>query len=406
MKYNKITSESKDLVHPDKNQALKPLISDDSAEAIENIDKDLSILKIHSFNMTLILKNPYLEKYLYLEHLYCLNYKRNELLTLLNIDSRGDKSANVNGLSTSFYYDSADLYGWSNLLQTAHSLLDKKLTSNKTVIIDFLAANGRLAKKINQLALYNSPTVIGMDTSQQLAEQAQKANEIVFWASHETLPFKSDIADVTVAAYVFHSIPLSQREGLIESMKNPLRKGGLTIIYDFEKGGSTAKWYTEIVCPYRASGEPFLPLTRKQLGTLLNSFFKDTITEYIYDPFYLEGKEGQDAGSLKREFYSYIIELFNLQKLLPENVEKGDLINYRDLSYWQHIDTLLSPYFTLTKAEEKEIEAKGIVNNACDLINKFNVPFVEELTLKQVANNKICLIAPRVSLVGIGYDRD
>lgn len=390
-------------VQKNKIQPNEWLFNRNSRKTIADIGKDISILGIQSFNVSLLLENPWLEKYIYFKTLSSLDYKR-ELTNLLNIDQGGFEHGDLSGLYVTFQnsprYSSTRLCGWNNLLQIAFSSIGKKSELEDGLILDFLAGSGTLSKKVKQLTLDKTPTVIGIDVSKRMVDQAQKYKETVFWASCATHPFKRDIADVTVAAYGFHHVPLNQRDEFVSNMQKPLKKDGICIVHDFEEGSATARWYSEVIHSYRTVGHPYSHVTRPQLKQLLSPYFGNVTTKYLYDPFYLEGKEDQDIQSLKQEFYAYLIGLFNLEKLLPESVKMQNLINYTNLSYWKNIDKLLSPYFTLSDEEIKEIQDGKI--DRYDAVNKTDIPIVSNLTVTQLSNNRIGLIAPRVALIGIG----
>lgn len=326
------------------------LITKDLMDSSEDTSKDLSLLEIHNFNMTLSLKNIFFEKYLSAKHLSSQEYRR-ELEHLLNMDQGGFEHGDLSGLYVAFQnsprYSSTRLCGWKNLLDIAFSSISKRAALKDGLIIDFLAGSGTLSKRARQLEPFKSPTVIGLDVSKRMTKQALKHKETVFWASHKTHFFKDEIADVAVAAYGFHHVPLNERDSFVASMQKTLKKDGLCIIHDFEEGSATARWYSEVIHQYRTAGHPYSHVTYNHLQQLLIPYFKETEIKYLYDPFYLVGNIGQDAQSLKQEFYSYLIGLFNLEKLVPHGIRIENLNNYMNSSYWESIDNLLSPFFIL-----------------------------------------------------------
>jgi hypothetical protein len=375
---------------------------ENSMEIIEGIREDLSILRIHNFNMSLLSKYPYLEKYFDSENI-SLDYKRKELTNLLN---KQKKERLFNTIYKIFrllpHYSLTGVQGWSHSLQIAFSNFFQKTPSKELLVIDFSEGTRALTRKIHLLSSNSYITVIGMSHSMQIAYQARKNNQIVFCGNHKILPFKRESADIVAVSQEFPYTTPQQREKLIGDMKLLLKKEGLCIIQDFEEESTTAKWYREIIRSYGGDKSPSLQGTRKHLTQSLELYFKNIVTGYLYDPFYLEGEEGQDSYSLKCEFYASLIELYNLNKLLPKNISIKNLKGYKNVSYWENINKLLSPYFTLTKSEGKEVATPSLKKNVQGLIPKSTLPVVKKLTIFRYEDNKVVLVAPRVALVGIG----
>lgn len=354
----------------------------------------------------MIEKNPSVKKYIDIELIRSDNY--NTKLEQVNfIEQGGFDHEDLSGMYTAFQnssrYSSTRLCGWNNLLSFAFYHIQSQSELKEGVILDFLAGSGTLSKKVKQLVPNNFPTIIGLDVSKKMVERAQYYEEIVFWGSYAIHPFKNKIADVTIAAYGFHHVPLHQREDFLFSMQKTLKKNGMCILHDFEEGSATARWYSEIIHSYRFSGHPYKHVTTSGLQQLLKPYCKKVETKHIYDPFYLEGKKGQNEQSLRREFYAYLIGLFNLRKLLPDKVDIKGLNALEDQSYWRKIDKLFSSYFTLTDNEIKLIESQPVLQTIKKLECTTCIPVVNCLTIQQLHNNSLCLIAPRAALVGIGY---
>lgn len=370
------------------------------------ITNDKKFSQIIDFNRMLFLNNFWLEKYLQLHNISCASEKLG-IQNLLNMDQGGFDHGDLSGLYTSFQnsprYSSTRLCGWNNLLSIAFNALQESDALQNGLILDFLAGSGTLSKKVKQLLPNNRPNVIGIDVSKKMVERAQDYQEIVFWGSHEFNPFKQKIADVAIAAYGFHHVPIEERNNFVLSMQKTLKKGGVCILHDFEEHSPTAQWYSKIIHLYRSVGHPYPHVTDDHLTKLLNPHFEAVEIKYLYDPFYLESKEGQDVQSLKQEFYAYLICLFNLDKLLPNDLDIEHLAEYKNLSYWQNIEEIFTPSFTLEKEKLKRVESKAIIQRENGPKIGITIPQVDQLTIQFLPNNKICLIAPRIALVGIGY---
>ncbi|WP_375331734.1 hypothetical protein [Candidatus Tisiphia endosymbiont of Temnostethus pusillus] len=131
---------------------------------------------------------------------------------------------------------------------------------------------------------------------------------------------------------------------------------------------------------------------------LLNSQFENVDTKLIYDPFYLEALEGQSKENLIKEFYAYLISLFNLNRLLPANISFNELFNYEESSYWENINSLFISYFCLAPEElERITETQDILT-----LSQVNVPIVDKLSFVKTKDDKVAIVAPRSALIGLG----
>ena len=267
----------------------------------KNLRKSNIEFEFFHFNKLVLSKNSKIEKYLHFKSLECKEYRKG-LENLLDGDQGGFEHGGLSGLYNTFQnlprYNSTRLCGWNNLLSNAFDHISSRSSLKDALIVDFLAGSGTLAKRVRQLLSGETPNIIGIDVSKKMVECALDSNEAVFWASHEVHPFKNEMADITIAAYGFHHVPLTQRRSFVSAMHRPLKKGGLCIIHDFEEGSATARWYSEIIHLNRPEGHPYPHVTKGELRDLLTPNFQNTTTKYLYDPFYLEGKEAKMLDKL------------------------------------------------------------------------------------------------------------
>nr|CAG8536288.1 12456_t:CDS:2 [Entrophospora candida] len=291
---------------------------------------------------------------------------------------------------------------------------EKNLNKNheNLSIIDFLSGSGTLSKRLKILwkQEQNLPTVLGMDISEKMCQLARENGETVFWGSCRNHCFKKHIADTVIASYGVHHIPPQERKIFITSVYNILKENGVCLIHDFLEGHPSTRWYSEIIHKYRTYGHDCKHFTEEDMFSLFSEDFSTSEVRFIYNPFCLVGQKGQDENSLKQKFFSYLISLFNLSKLLPKPVTFEQIFHYKDVSYWKDVEEIFTPYFRISQSDIKRIDYfVKKTKNYEDILHPIEVPIFEELTIYPLSNQKIpdqatpCLVAPRMAIVGIGY---
>lgn len=363
----------------------------------------LNYVNLNDINISLFKKHSWINQHLMMSKLNANYYQG--LIELEEMDKGGFEHGDLSGLYIKYQddlrYHSTRFHGWQRLLNIMMENIALKTPTNNSVVIDFLAGSGTLGKRLKQLFKPNYlPKLMGLDVSSKMCEQALKSNEIVMWGSYKYHLFHHEIADAVIAAYGFHHVPLSERKMYVNKMHDLLRNEGVCILHDFEEGSQTAKWYSEIIHRYRPNGHDYPHITYESLTTLLCNF-KDVNIKKIYDPFYLEGVKGQNEQSLKQEFLSYLICLFNLQKLVPNYINIAELKNFDDRQFWLNIENILLPYFYLSEKELNSIELNEV--NPTTAIKIINIPICERFTIQPLSDNRLSIIAPRTALIGIGY---
>lgn len=298
-------------------------------------------------------------------------------------------------------YSKTRLLGYRNIF----SLLlndDTSIDNNiiKPLIIDFLAGSGTVSKRVKQLFIKNIPYVIGLDVSSQMCINAYSKKEIVFWSRHDSHLFRDNIADYVLAAYGFHHVPVHERTQFVNNMKKTLKKGGICLLHDFDEVSASSRFYSELIDINRPCGHKYQHFSSDSMRRLLSTNFNDYDVQYIYDPFYLESKMGQNEKSLKKEFFTYIISLFNLKKLLPKNYSYNTLIHNNNSVYWDEIEKTISPYLSLSEHEIKKVT--DFSDLYLDKLASIKVPLVNNLSTISLGDGRFAIIGPRVALIGHG----
>lgn len=264
-----------------------------------------------------------------------------------------------------------------------------ELTSD-SVVIDFLAGSGYLAKKLKQYWTQSTPPkVFGIDVSSSMVQQAGVNQEVVIRSYHGGHLFRDGSADYAISCYGTHHIPSEERENFVKAAYEVLKPGGKFILHDFEENSPTARWYSEVIHNYRLCGHPYKHFEQSEIIGLLGKYFSHAEVVKVYDPFVLDG---DDPTKLKREFFEYLINFFALEKLMGA---------WEDIDEWNKIDKILEDTFTF---EDKDMEDL-IQNSAVDgaVFSSEDVPIVSKITILPQGNGSYRLIAPRIAIAGIGY---
>ena len=201
-------------------------------------------------------------------------------------------------------------------------------------------------------------------------------------------------------------MPENERLSFVSSMYDVLKYEGICLLHDFVEGTSTEKFYSECIHKYRPNGHPYKHFTEDSFVNLMRPYFKEIETKLLYDPFYLEGRPGQDECSLKRECLAYIISLFNLRGLIPESINITDLFSYQNEEYWTEIEKILFSFFRLEEDEFKKIRHD---TKEFDIIpshlKNIQVPFVSSPTIKSINNACLAITLPRSALSCTGLKK-
>jgi len=365
------------------------------------ISENLDLTNLHFLDR---LKKSEIGNYIDQNMLYEASYqKKLHTLKYISMDGfeHGDLSSQYVYFQNDLRYKSARYFGWILLFKIINSV-QKPYINQKQFFIDFLAGSGTLSQRSKQLYTTNCPIVVGIDISKRMSKMAYEKGEIVFWGSYNCHIIKNNVADLAIAAHGFHHVPENQHPAFVLSMKNSLKHNGICLLQDYEEDSSTAKFYSQCVNKYRPGGHPTLSFTKESITKLMQPHFEEIKVHYLYDPFYLEGLEGQDEYSLKKECYSYLISLYNLRKLVPTSVDIKDLFSYNDRNYWNKIENILFPFFKFGSESEKIQKSLADYNIDSQNLKKLDVPFVEEPTIKELSDGRLSIIVPRSGIVCLG----
>nr|CAG8608518.1 7999_t:CDS:2 [Entrophospora candida] len=306
------------------------------------------------------------------------------LKSLRKLENGGFGHEDMGNLYVTFqndkYYRTTRYKGWQNLFCLMLYAIEKNLNKSheNLSIIDFLSGSGTLSKRLKILwkQEQNLPTVLGMDISEKMFQLARENGETVFWGSCRNHCFKKHIADTVIASYGVHHIPPQERKIFITSAYNILKENGVCLIHDFLEGHPSTRWYSEIIHKYRTYGHDCKHFTEEDMFSL---FSEDFSTSEVH-------------------------------KLLPKSVTFEQIFHYKDVSYWKDVEEIFTPYFRVSQSDIKRIDYfVKETKNYEDILHPIEVPIFEELTIYSLSNQKIpdqatlCLVAPRMAIVGIGY---
>ena len=376
---------------------------------IESLDQ---LARLDSFNFHLLNKSPELVQFLDLNR-FSFDQIQNQLDQLQSIDTGGFENNDMSSLYVRFQsdlrYRTTRYQGWKDLFAICLDYSGESIDEIRDfLIVDLLAGSGTLSKRAKTLWKRPLPSILGLDVSKKMCEAALVQGESVFWGGYFFNYFKEKSADCVVAAYGIHHIPSAERPAFVSEVKRITKDDGFAIFHDFVEGHPTARWYSEVTHEYRTYGHDYPHFRTEEMRALVLSKFSQCDLELLYDPFFLIGKPDQSPEELIREFFAYLIGLFNLSKILPSGVSFENLFQYSDFQYWSFIESKFKSYF---KIEDRLEDVYGFKRNlldglgsAGDVLEDIRVPYVSELTVQKYSDRQYCLIAPRIALVGIGYD--
>jgi hypothetical protein len=171
--------------------------------------------------------------------------------------------------------------------------------------------------------------------------------------------FGDGVLDGAVFAYGTHHIPPKDRPETFKEAFRTIRPGGRVVVQDFEEGTPTARWYSEALHRYTATGHDCAHFTRNGLGELLeNAGFVDVATLDVDDSFRIEGNSPAEARS---RTLRHVVGMFGLIKIPRRAVEDDEALH-----------ELLRPFMA------------------------------GDLSVSRAANRRWIGILPRVALVAVG----
>ena len=186
-------------------------------------------------------------------------------------------------------------------------------------------------------------------------------------------------------------------------MSKVLNNDGICLLHDFDSNYSTSRFYSHRIDRYRIGGHPYAHFTENDLLELMKEQFQEVELCLLYNPFYLEGFEGQNNESLKRESYAYIISLFNLSKLLPPSTDYKELFYYDNPQYWLEMEDLFSEFFILEEQEFRKIQdSTAKLPKQTDFIQNIQVPLVIKPHISRLKSGRLSMTLPSSALVAIG----
>lgn len=280
--------------------------------------------------------------------------------------------------------------GYMGLIKLLGFLGNSQITQRR-IIVDLLAGNGTFSRVFHRLFTGKcDPCIFGIDVSEVMVADAISQNLPIHRASSFGNLLANDIADAVISAYGTHHVPVSERDAFVHSGYNLLKNKGRFVIQDFLPTSNTGKWYSEIINRYREGGHQFTHFTEEVMFTLLRKYFKYVNIHYVYDPFVMYFDTSLSDIDIKKQFYIYMIRLFSLKKLLPDQKSYDCLVKISsENTYWQSIEAILKPYFTVS---ERFLSKALCADNAIEKINCFSI-------LKM--NEQKILVAPRIAIAGV-----
>lgn len=216
-----------------------------------------------------------------------------------------------------------------------------KSLSPSLLILDVLGGNGTLTRAIRHLREpQNQPTIFTSDISAAMIQDALTQRLPAVRQPAQNLLFGDATVDGVIFAYGTHHIPVPDREQSLAEAWRVLRPGGRVVVQDFEEGTVTARWYSEVLDSYTLTGHKFEHFTQTGMYDLLTSVgFKNVEVHQVYDPCIVYESTFEEARIC---LLDYLISLFALEKLLPQDGKK-------DKIFWDRAEEIVRMYSTFTK---------------------------------------------------------
>ncbi|MGE0701837.1 MAG: hypothetical protein AB7O57_22250, partial [Hyphomicrobiaceae bacterium] len=147
-------------------------------------------------------------------------------------------------------------------------------------------------------------------------------------------------------------------------------------VVDFEEGSPTARWYSEGLEKYTATGHQYRHFTVASFGALLDAAdFGHRSVFKLYDPFRFYGASAEDVRNTLLE---HVVGMFGMVKLQREPLETA-----RD--YWTRVAHIISPWCSMSPSDVS-----------------FDVEGLPRLSVIQEADGRWRAEMPRVALCAIG----
>lgn len=369
-----------------------------------------NVIKQDNFNLKIY------QKHQEVKTLLNFNENSNQQLLSESIDLEHVNETEFKCEREDSFSDSLSLYtkfmetrncGWLRIFEIMLDLAQKNyFPLYNLTVLDFLGGNRTLEKKVKVLWKYCLPNVIEGVMRQDMYNYTHNQENIAFWRRDPFNYSSKESAECIILTFGMLHLYQEQLSDFVLGIRKALKPNGFCILHDCIEGFPTESCHPEIIMKYQPCAHPCNFITYKPLIKILKQQFNNFELRKIYDPFYFLGKKGQTQQSLKREFYAYLMSLYNLSKLHPENFDVKRLTEYEDEDYWKRIDEEFSPYFNIGN-EHKVLERESI-NKALmyGYLNDVQVPLVNNLSFKNVSTDQYALIAPRVALVGIGIKEE
>ena len=252
--------------------------------------------------------------------------------------------------------------------------------SPRTQVVDVLGGNGTLCRAMRLLHEPEScPTIFTSDASQDMVADALRQRIPAVRQPAQYMMLRDGCVDGLIFAYGTHHIPSDELSGALKEAHRVLRPDGRVVLQDFETGTPTARWYSEILHRYTETGHDFEHFTPQSIRHLLEEAgFEDVQIHRVYDPCIVQESNPEQA---RLRLLDYLISLFSLNKLLPED-------GVKDEAFWDRAEEVVRSCSTFSPAE-----LPGEVETVTELaVSADSAGYRAEL--------------PRVALVGTGRRRD
>jgi ubiquinone/menaquinone biosynthesis C-methylase UbiE len=210
-----------------------------------------------------------------------------------------------------------------------------EVLSPSTCVLDVLGGNGALTRVMRQIEQpHRVPTIV---TSDQTAEMVVDALELGLPAIRQPaqqLLLRDETFDGVILAYGTHHIPPEDRLPALKEARRVLRQDGRVVVQDFEPETLTARWYSEVLHTYTASGHDFRHLGQQEMISLLTEAgFRDVEVVAVYDPFVFYD---DTADRVLRALLRHVCSLFGLVKLKSQDDESEHT--------WSEVESVFRKY--------------------------------------------------------------
>ncbi len=248
--------------------------------------------------------------------------------------------------------------------------------SPRTQVVDVLGGNGTLCRAMRLLHEPEScPAIYTSDASEDMVADALRQGIAALRQPAQYMMLKDSCVDGMIFAYGTHHIPSHELSAALQEAYRVLRPGGRVVLQDFETGTPTARWYSEVLHRYTETGHDFEHFTPRSVRRLLQEAgFEEVRIQQVYDPCIVHESSPEQA---RIRLLDYLVSLFSLNKLLPED-------GIKDEAFWDRVEKVVRGCSTLSPDELPQ-----------------GVEAVTELTVRADSAGYRAEL-PRVALVGTG----